>query len=56
MLYALRDKMFENLNNSNFAVYEGIWRVFEEAYGKIKAIPDGFLLIEITLLRGVKRN
>jgi len=56
MLYALRDKMFEHLNDSLFGTYESIFRVFESAYTKIKVIPDGFLLIEITLIRAVKRN
>jgi D-alanyl-lipoteichoic acid acyltransferase DltB (MBOAT superfamily) len=39
-----------------FFAYESIFRVFENAYTKIKSIPDGMLLIEITLLRAVKRR
>lgn len=56
MLLTLRDKMFEHIADSEFVIYEEIFRVFEDAYSKIKVIPDGWLLIEITLLRGVKRN
>ena len=56
ILYALRDKMFANIDGADFFEYESIFRVFESAYTKIKGIPDGILLIEITLLRAVKRN
>jgi hypothetical protein len=29
---------------------------FEHAYGKIRVIPDGMMLIELTLLRIAKRH
>ncbi len=56
ILYALRDRMFANITSADFFAYESIFRVFENAYTKIKSIPDGILLIEITLLRAVKRR
>jgi hypothetical protein len=67
MLYTLRDKLFASLETplprgaqggdlSDFSIYESIFTVFEDAYTRIKSIPDGMLLIEITLLRAVKRG
>lgn len=56
MLYALRDKLFESLEHADFGVYESIFATFEKGYASIKSIPDGFLLIEITLLRAVNRG
>lgn len=56
ILYTLRDKMFATIDGADFFEYESIFRVFESAYTKIKGIPDGILLIEITLLRAVKRG
>ncbi len=56
ILYALRDKLFASLDTTDFAIYEEIFGIFESAYTRIKWIPDGMLLIEITLIRAVKRN
>jgi hypothetical protein len=56
MLYALRDKMVAHLDTIEFHSYEAIFGVFESAYGHIRSFPDGFLLIEITLLRALKRH
>ena len=56
VLYSLRDKMFESINTPIFYEYESLFGVFESAYSKIRVIPDSALLIEITLIRGVKRG
>lgn len=56
MLYTLRDKLFENLEHRDFGIYDSIFAIFEKGYSSIKSIPDGFFLIEITLLRAVNRG
>ncbi len=61
ILYGLRDLMLESFgwktkNPFNFAEYSEIFAIFESAYSKIKIIPDGWLLIEITMLRAVARR
>jgi hypothetical protein len=48
--------MVENLDNANFRIYSDILSAFEEAYGKIRILPDGMMLIELTLLRIAKRG
>jgi DNA polymerase III gamma/tau subunit len=56
IMYGLRDRMLESFvhkNTTNFAKYSSIFAVFESAYGRIRSIPDGWLLIEITLMRAV---
>lgn len=55
ILYTLRDRLFESINTSLFFEYESLFAVFESAYAKIRVIPDSMLLIEITLIRAVKR-
>jgi hypothetical protein len=56
MLYASRDKLIEHMDDGEFGIYESIFSIFENAYTKVRSIPDGFLLIEMTLIRAVKRN
>ncbi len=56
ILYALRDRIFASFQSTVFHEYEEIFAIFESAYGKIKVIPDSMLLIEITLIRAVKRG
>ncbi|MBS9783915.1 DNA polymerase III subunit gamma/tau [Candidatus Gracilibacteria bacterium] len=51
ILYFLRDKLIENIGNEKFVQYDRIIRIFQENYRDIKIIPDGILLLEITLLR-----
>jgi DNA polymerase III gamma/tau subunit len=55
ILYSLRDKMISGINSPEFSTYSEIMEVFMSAYSKIKVIPDEILLIEITLMRAVKR-
>lgn len=47
----MRDRLIENIGNAHFQKYEKIVEVFQQNYRDIKFIPDGMLLIEITLLR-----
>lgn len=55
MMYTLRDHLVANIrNNEAFYRYDGILGCFEDAYTRIKALPDGMLLIELTLLRATK--
>lgn len=61
ILYGLRDRMLESFQWKNkdpiwFAEYSEIFSIFDSAYSKIKIIPDGWLLIEITMLRAVARR
>jgi DNA polymerase III subunit gamma/tau len=59
IMYGLRDRMvdgFANKNTTSFTVYSSIFAIFESAYGRIRSIPDGWLLIEITLMRALARE
>ncbi len=49
-LYFLRERAYQTIGTPNFSQ---IWKIFEalsSAYAKLKEFPDGFLLIEMTLL------
>ncbi|PID84037.1 DNA polymerase III, subunit gamma and tau [Candidatus Gracilibacteria bacterium] len=48
ILYFLRDRLIETIGSEKFERYN---EIFQENYRDIKFIPDGLLLIEITLLR-----
>lgn len=56
LLRAIRMRMFDPTYLSAFSDYSYIADIIESAYSKIKFIPDSFLLIEITLLRILRRN
>lgn len=56
IMYRLRDLMIENLDNSGYAVYLEIYELIESGYTRVRSIPDGMLLIEMTLLKVVKRD
>ncbi|GAB0174266.1 MAG: hypothetical protein HHAS10_01450 [Candidatus Altimarinota bacterium] len=56
LMYRLRDLMLEHIDDSDFYVYSEIMNLIEDAYSRIRNIPDGLMLIEITLLRIVKRS
>ena len=56
ILYTLRDRLFESIHTPLFFQYEALFTIFESAYAKIRVIPDSMLLIEITLIRAVKRG
>lgn len=56
MLYSLRDHMMSQMNESIFYEYQEIFELIESAYTKVRYIPDSMMLIEITLLKTVKRN
>jgi hypothetical protein len=48
--------MVEHLSDPLFSTYSDILDMIESAYTRIKALPDGILLIELTLLRIAKRG
>jgi DNA polymerase III gamma/tau subunit len=56
IMYRLRDLMVENLDNSGYMTYQEIYELIESAYTHVRSIPDGMLLIEMTLLKVVKRG
>ena len=56
MLYRVRDFMIAHVQDPLFYTYSEILEMLESAYGKIRSIPDGMMLIEITLLRIVRRG
>lgn len=55
LMYRLRDHMITHLDDPRFYIYSEILNMLESAYGRIRSIPDGMMLIEITLLRIVRR-
>ena len=54
-MYRLRDLMLAHLDDALFFSYGEILEMLESAYGKIRVLPDGMMLIEVTLLRIAKR-
>lgn len=54
LMYRLRDLMVENLSNGLFYQYGSVFRQIEDAYTRVRSIPDGMMLVEITLLRIAK--
>ncbi|MDP2103906.1 MAG: DNA polymerase III subunit gamma/tau [Candidatus Gracilibacteria bacterium] len=50
----LRDRMLEHLSKPEFSQYNELFEVLEEAYGKLKAVPDTFLLLETSVIRYMK--
>lgn len=55
LMYRLRDHMITNIDNPRFYIFSEILSMLESAYARIRSIPDGMMLIEITLLRIVRR-
>lgn len=56
VMYRLRDLMIEHLDDGLYHTYQELYEYFESAYTRVRAIPDGMLLIEMTLLKIVKRG
>lgn len=56
IMYRLRDQMIAHLSDADFQIYSDIMLQIESAYGKIRTLPDGMMLIELTLLRVAKRS
>lgn len=48
--------MVEHIDDQDFYTYSELIELIEDAYGRIRNAPDGLMLIEITLLRIVKRD
>ncbi len=55
LMYRLRDHMIEHINDPLFYTYSEILEYLESAYARVRSIPDAMMLIEITLLRIVRR-
>ena len=56
LMYRIRDFMIEHLSDDAiFHTYSDILAMLESAYSRVRSIPDGMMLIEITLLRIAKR-
>jgi DNA polymerase III subunit gamma/tau len=56
VMYRLRDLMIEHLDDGLYHTYQELYEYFESAYTRVRAIPDGMLLIEMTLLKIGKRG
>lgn len=56
VMYRLRDLMIAHLDDGLYHTYQELYEYFESAYTRVRAIPDGMLLIEMTLLKIVKRG
>lgn len=56
ILFKLRDKMFENLENDSFAKYSKIFEIFRKIYPSIKIISNDSLLIETTLMQATSNK
>ncbi len=50
LMYKLRDLMMAHLDDGLFHVYHDLFAKIQDAYGKVRSIPDSMMLIEITLL------
>ncbi len=55
LLYRLRDAMREHLDDGLFPIYQEILGIIRDGHARVRSIPDGMLLIELTLLQAVKR-
>ncbi len=56
ILYRLRDLLFEYIDDARFGSYQTIFTLIMEGHSKIRTIPDGMMLVEITFLKVVKRG
>ncbi len=56
LMYRMRDLMVEHLDDGLFGTYSEMMTILEWAYAHIRSIPDGMMLIELTLLRITKRS
>ncbi len=54
ILFALRDKMLQHFGKPLFGEYDRIFLYFRDAYGSLRSLPDGMLLVELTLLRATQ--
>lgn len=56
LLYRLRDLLFEHIADASFYDYQEVFTLIMEGHAKLKTIPDGMMLVEVTLLKIVKRQ
>ncbi len=55
-IYFIRWKLIDNYNEKVFDDYIAIYELFEDAYKKIKFVPDTFILLEITIVKFIHLN
>ena len=56
MLYRLRDLLIEHIDDASFYDYQSVLTPMLEGHSKLRVIPDGMMLVEVTLLKIVKRD
>ena len=56
MLYRLRDLLIEHIADASFYDYQSVLTLMLEGHSKLRVIPDGMMLVEVTLLKIVKRD
>ena len=56
ILYRLRDLLIEHIDDASFYDYQSILTLMLEGHSKLRVIPDGMMLVEVTLLKIVKRD
>ena len=56
LLYRLRDLLFEHIADASFYDYQEVFTLIMEGHSKLRVIPDGMMLVEVTLLKIVKRQ
>jgi hypothetical protein len=56
ILYRLRDILFRELQSPLYPIYQEIFDLMMEGHSKLRSIPDGMMLVEITFLKIVKRG
>lgn len=56
IMYRVRDRMIESLDQPVFSSYNEIMSLLEHGYSRVRVFPDGMMLIELTLLRIAKRG
>ncbi len=56
LLYRLRDLLFEHISDPLFYDYQEVLTLIMEGHSKLRVIPDGMMLVEVTFLKIVKRK
>lgn len=56
LLYRLRDLLFEHISDPLFYDYQEVLTLIMEGHSKLRVIPDGMMLVEVTFLKIVKQK
>ncbi len=51
LIYYIRWKIIESFDTNNFGIYLNIYENFEQSYGKLRYVPNTFILLETTVLK-----